>query len=218
MCEAHKFTNVWTVRGVRIDVRQHAGSQRFIHFICLVLFLHQSAFLFSLHFRATVCIFHRRGHSWWLSSAIPCEEAACWSPQVAALMNSYTCCSSVCQELRAKQEPIGMMGCETELNELSSISPAAEILRLMLISNCSCFYNQNNRRRAAYITSLLSVHLQFYFFHTKQFINAGKVLNNRQFKITLCGLVMYYRKEMCFYDCNKGYLSAGSHLELSWFV
>lgn len=34
-----------------------------------------------------------RGHGWRLSSAVPCEEAACCGPQLAALMTSFTYCS-----------------------------------------------------------------------------------------------------------------------------
>lgn len=35
----------------------------------------------------------RRGQSWRRGSAVPGEEAACCGPQLAALMNSFTCCS-----------------------------------------------------------------------------------------------------------------------------
>lgn len=34
-----------------------------------------------------------RGHGWRLSSAVPCEEAACCGPRLAALMTSFTCWS-----------------------------------------------------------------------------------------------------------------------------
>lgn len=37
-----------------------------------------------------LCMLDGRGHSWRLSSAIPCEEGACCGPQLAALMNSFT--------------------------------------------------------------------------------------------------------------------------------
>lgn len=40
-----------------------------------------------------LCMLDGRGHSWRLSSDIPCEEDACCGPQLAALMNSFTCYS-----------------------------------------------------------------------------------------------------------------------------